>query len=327
MGLIHSLVSPFFSKVFISINVDALSCAIKVVRVKKGRTIESFVREFKTGENKIPMDAVKIVRKYRRKYPFTYISVLLKSLAQGVVIQKNGKDFFLANVRPQECEIITVGTCRVFAKKALLRDYLRKYDIVNGVDFVFSPFLLIAANSLSYPTLGNNLYVLLQRSNIALMVINRQQILFSGFFLAQSEISALNREEQQRPTLHLRNFEDFSLDDDFDNFEKMESETSMENLQTDMFIPNLEEKKINYDDMPRAIVISKVLLDGIKEYYQNPFYNGEFIDRIIFLDACKLSDEAYDFITKEVMIESVKRDFDLPTLLVNFAIRELGREE
>ena len=123
--------------------------------------------------------------------------------------------------------------------------------------------------------------------------------------------------------VELKNFDDFSLDEDFDEFAKIELNPSLENLQTDMFIPNLDETKIVYDDMPKAKIISKIILDAIKEYYQNPLYRGEFIDKVIFLDACKLSDHAFEFIAKEMMLETIKRDFNLPDMLIKFAQKEL----
>ena len=96
MGLFTSFLSPLFSKVFIAINVDASTCSIKLIRVKNTNILESFTKEFKTSENNIPMDAIKIVRKYRKEYPFTYVSVMIKSLAQGVVLQNDKKIYCLA---------------------------------------------------------------------------------------------------------------------------------------------------------------------------------------------------------------------------------------
>lgn len=325
MGIFTSFLSPLFSKVFIAINIDAASCFIKVVRIKNKRQVESFVKEFKTHENNIPMEAVKIVRKYRRAYPFTYVSAMLKCLAQGVVLQNNHKrDFFVGNIKPNECEIVSTESIRTFAKRSMIKDAVRGFEKIGGVDFLFSPFLMIDDNVQNYPTLGNNIYVLLQRSNVALMVAHRGKAEFSGFFIAEGEVAILNSKEEQRPTLELKNFEDFSLDDDFDDFAKIELDPSLEHLQTDMFIPNLEETKIIYDDMPKAKIISKIIVDAIKEYYQNPIYSGDFIDKIIFLDACKMSDHAFEYITKEILIETVKRDFDLPDTLIHLAKKELG---
>ena len=322
MGLFTSFLSPLFSKVFIAINVDASTCSIKLIRVKNTNILESFTKEFKTSENNIPMDAIKIVRKYRKEYPFTYVSVMIKSLAQGVVLQNDKKDILLGSIKLGECSVATSEHLNVFVKRSTLKEFLRRYNNIGGVDFVFSPFLIIDDNAQNFPTLGNNVYVLLQRSNIALMVIHKGKTEFSRFFIAQGEVAILNREEHKES--ELKNFDDFSLDEDFDDFSKIELNASLEHLQTDMFIPNLDTTKIVYDDMPKAKIISKIIVDAIKEYYQNPVYNGEFIDKVIFLDACKLSDQAFEYIAKEVMIETVKRDVDLPDILIRFARKELG---
>lgn len=154
------------------------------------------------------------------------------------------------------------------------------------------------------------------------MVVYRGVATFSGFFIAEGEVPMLNKEEQ-RSDIELKNFDELSLDDDFDEFAKIALDPSIEHLQTDMFIPNLDETKIVYDDMPKAKIISKILVDAIKEYYQNPLYKGEFIDKVILLDACKISDQAYEFIAKELMLETVKRDVNLPDVLIRFAQREL----
>lgn len=322
MGFFTSMMSPLFSKVFIAINIDAITCTIKVIRIKHDKQVESLTKEFKTTENQIPMEAVKLIRRYKREYPFTYVSAMIKTLSQGVVLQKDSKDFFSGNLKASECQISSSETIRVFAKRSMIKDYLRRFNVISGVDFVFSPFLIIDQNAHDLPTLGNNVYVLLQRSNIALMVVYRGVATFSGFFIAEGEVPMLNKEEQ-RSDIELKNFDELSLDDDFDEFAKIALDPSIEHLQTDMFIPNLDETKIVYDDMPKAKIISKILVDAIKEYYQNPLYKGEFIDKVILLDACKISDQAYEFIAKELMLETVKRDVNLPDVLIQFAQREL----
>lgn len=322
MGFFTSMMSPLFSKVFIAINIDAITCTIKVIRIKHDKQVESLTKEFKTTENQIPMEAVKLIRRYKHNYPFTYVSAMIKTLSQGVVLQKDSKDFFSGNLKASECQISSSETIRVFAKRSMIKDYLRRFNVISGVDFVFSPFLIIDRNAHDLPTLGNNVYVLLQRSNIALMVVYRGVATFSGFFIAEGEVPMLNKEEQ-RSDIELKNFDELSLDDDFDEFAKIALDPSIEHLQTDMFIPNLDETKIVYDDMPKAKIISKILVDAIKEYYQNPLYKGEFIDKVILLDACKISDQAYEFIAKELMLETVKRDVNLPDVLIQFAQREL----
>lgn len=322
MGFFTSMMSPLFSKVFIAINIDAITCTIKVIRIKHDKQVESLTKEFKTTENQIPMEAVKLIRRYKHNYPFTYVSAMIKTLSQGVVLQKDSKDFFSGNLKASECQISSSETIRVFAKRSMIKDYLRRFNVISGVDFVFSPFLIIDRNAHDLPTLGNNVYVLLQRSNIALMVVYRGVATFSGFFIAEGEVPMLNKEEQ-RSDIELKNFDELSLDDDFDEFAKIALDPSIERLQTDMFIPNLDETKIVYDDMPKAKIISKILVDAIKEYYQNPLYKGEFIDKVILLDACKISDQAYEFIAKELMLETVKRDVNLPDVLIQFAQREL----
>ncbi|MBR2494314.1 hypothetical protein [Helicobacter sp.] len=322
MGFFTSMVSPFFSQVFIAINIDAITCTIKIIRIKRDKQVESLTKEFKTTENQIPMEAVKLIRRYKHSYPFTYVSAVIKTLSQGVVLRKDSRDFFAGNLRASECEISSSDTIRVFAKRSMIKEYLRRYDVIGGVDFLFSPFLFIDKNAHDIPTLGNNVYAFLQRSNIALTVVHKGVATFSGFFIAEGEVPMLNKEEQ-RPDIELKNFDELSLDDDFDEFAKIALDPSLEHLQTDMFIPNLDETKIVYDDMPKARVISKILADAIKEYYQNPLYQGEFIDKVILLDACKLSDQAHEFIAKELMLEMVKRDIDLPDVLIEFAQREL----
>lgn len=325
MGIFSAIVSPFFSKVFISINIDASSCFIKVSRLKNKTKTESFFKEFKTINGKIPMDAIKIIRLYHKKYPFTYIAAMLKTLAQGVVFDKNDKRI-LKDIKSSQYQVIEQNGVEFFAQKAMIKDYLKKYDGIGKIDFLFSPFLLIAHHIQQNPTEGKNLYVLLQRGNIALMIMQNQEISFSGFFLTDSEVEIVSNKDDGM-NFELRQFDDFSMNEEFENFSKINFDFSLEHLQTDMFVPNLEEdEKITYNDMSKAPTIVKVILDSLKEYYQNPICKGSFIEKIIFLDACEIADDAFEFISKEVMIESVKRDFNLSQVLIDFARAEIGEK-
>lgn len=324
MGLFTSLVSLFFSKVIIAIDVDASSCFLKIVRRKYGTIKEDVTKEFKVTDNKIPMDAIKLIYQYRKKYPFSYVVIMLKILAQGILLHRHNRKVIMGDLKLNECEIVTKDNLLFFAKKAMLKDFLRRYNNINGVDFLFSPFLLIHDHIKHFPTPGRNLYVLLQRSNITLMIAQGGKISFSSFFLVSSDVQNTSDDEYQTNS-YFTNYDEI---DDLSDFDSL-SNLSLDHLKLDMFIPNFEKedhKIIYYNDIPMAKTIAKTITDSLMEYYQNPLYGGTFIDKIIFLDACKINDDAFSLIARETMIESVKRDFDLLGALIQFARTEIGEK-
>ncbi len=329
MGFFTSLLSPFFSKVFISIDIDASLCHLRVVRVKDGVIKEKISKEFKAKDGNIPMDAIKLIYNYRKKHPFTYVSAMLKTLSQGVLDKKHNKysrEISMGKLKLSECENISKDGLLFYAKRSTIKDFLPNYDSIGGIDFLFSPFLFMCHNIRRNPSPGRNLYVLLQKNNIALMIVKDNAILFSNIFLVSSGIEVVSK-DQNKHTLNATNYSELENISDFDTLSKLDFKPSLDHLQTDLFIPNVneEENKNAQSDMLKAKTIAKIISDSLKEYYQNPAYkDSNFVDRIIFLDACKIDNDEFSFIAKELLIESVKRDFDLLGMLIDFARTEIG---
>lgn len=322
MGLFATLVKPFFSKVFVVINIDSNFCNITIKRIKGSRTISTHRKEYKLIDSAIPFEAVKLVRGYKKKYPFTYLVSMLKTFSQGMVIHKLDREVIMGELKMSAAKIVRHDGLSFFASKNSVTEYERSLSVFGELDFIFSPFWLICDHIKKYPTPGRNLYVLLQRSTISLVVADGLDISFANVFLADSEVYIKDDDNNRLESFGIKSFEEMVKENEFSDFD--ENQASVESLKTDLFIPNLDSDANKHtNDVALAVNIAKIILDSMGEYYKNPVYASDFIDRVVFLDACEFSDDAYEELTKRIMLESVRRDFNLDSVLVETARMEI----
>lgn len=298
------LVRSLFSNVFIAINIDDSSCHIRILRTKKDRVIEEIERDFDIVDGLLPVVAVRFIERYKKHYPFCYVGVIAKTYNQNVFQVRKIKEINKLGVDIKEYKALKLGDWGVCIKKNEIDEIQNFFKKVRGVDYIFSPFALMYQGISAKLDSVLRLYVLQEKSNIALFIANSSNVYFGGYFMVESDMDKEKNSTSFSPIVMkkeevdpLDEFEDL----DFDFIQDMDTE-----IRFDAREENFQEVSQAVNELTKAAVIAGIIQNALAEFYSNDYYEERFVEEIVFLDNVNMMEEALKHI-EQVMLLPVSR--------------------
>lgn len=328
--MFKGLLQFFYSKVLIGLNLDHDCCQVHIIRIKNGSTKQNIKTDIKTIDNIFPAEAIKLIKYYKKKFPFTYVGIFSKTYNQGAIPTIEAKEFIKYGVNLQGYSAKSFdGTWSAYIKNQDCLDQVAQYQDLGDLDLVFSPFVSIYLQSKK--EMGKtSLFVLQEKQNISVVISDGNQVFFGGFFEIQNDAMEMNSSlsDQSNPTLSSSNtFEDIlsSLSDNIDDFDDfdidvLEEENSEEYRKQEQ--TRIEELK----DFMRATTTVGVLENVISSYYANPNFQSSFIEQIIILDTYGITPDAIRHVKDSLMIETFVRPFSISEAITTLMLEEIKRK-
>ncbi len=302
-GLKKAFKERFCSQVYISFNVDHNLLSAQILRVKNHRIKEKFFKTFETKmETKsaeVPIQALKIARRYSQKYPYTYFSAMSK--AKEVLCEKQAFEE-LKKENYSACAI-NQKYCVYVESEDFLQDFKRFK--VQDVDFLFSPFSLIydfVRDSLEEKPL---LYLLLERSRFYFLIADKKEIfLAKSVFLEEQEFIEGKEKDSMEMSDESMNIFLSEIQEDIDSLEEaMGLDSSKDNKEKNENAYSLIE------GMTNVPLIANALQEGLRSVYHSK--DIDFVEKIILLDSCQIHQKALMHLQETLMMEVSRLDFSL----------------
>lgn len=338
--MLKILLRPFFSTVLIGINLDAKVCALKIVILKNGHVKSTLAKEFRVVNNELPIEAAKLIKSYKRKYPFTYLSAMSKTYNQGLAHCANkASDLVGFGIDSQTSKIVEMPDGWLFYIQNLAIDENRvKFIHALGLDFLFSPFVLIYDFVKDQLTKDIKLYVLQERSAITLFVASRAGVYFGGFFMMGNEIEG--NDGGDNSVLEVKSLQEMGdLESLIGSVDELNEIGELEDLDEELirreFAPQEFDVAGDQDnssclgglrDLVRSSNIVEILKNSINEFYTNPIYSAQFIDSVVLLDTYGMTEQAVEHIRNSLMLDVKLKRVEIPDMLIALAKSELNKE-
>lgn len=327
----------FFSSVFIGVNIDGKTCSVKVIQIKDEKTLQSINKEFKTINNEIPIEAMKFIRRYQKKYAFCYVSAMSKSYNQGVIKAIDKKeDYSKYGINPKECKIIDFKNWKVYIKNNEIKENIARFAKISGIDYLFSPFVVIFAKIKNELDGKMRLYILQERSSVSLLVADNAGIYFGGYFMIEGEMEDVKMSDPKTEDFFdiLSPQENKSVEEDFDDeiedLEELDSDVFIDALNKKLLIDNSQEENLTkgkVDDIYKISIVAGIIKNSLMEFYSNDLYDSRFIDEFILLDTYGVSEAAMNYLKDNLMIQIQKRSFSIVNELAELSKIEFGGVE
>ena len=344
MGVLAMLFRPLFATVLIGLNYNSNSCVIRVVKKRGNSIVEDISKEFKILNGELSADVVKYIKKIKTRYAFSYVAILSKTSEQMLVpgIKKNQFSHF--GVNEKESKVIKISGAFVTMLKDDIIRYQRTFRNAKGLDFLFSPFILLFFKSKSF--IGDNpkLFVLQETETLATFIATRKAILYGSFLSMNTGESVTNVTTSLPPSLsdasdvlvattstsqgiddlntelggideELADFDNFN----FDNIGGDSGETISGNSAESEESGAME----SLQDLGRSTSIINLLQATLKDFYHNSLYEGDFVEEIVLFDCYGISSQAVDNIRSNLMIDLSIVATDLAQEITNLIQIEL----
>jgi len=345
--MLDKIGSFLYHKVFVNIYIKDDSINIYVEKNSSKTLVLSDEKNFKT--NTVDENIINYINSFTKDTPYFYISILDPSTTQGAA---------------PTCEHIEIDK---FYDKALSKYgcyknkwsyYTSKYDLdeVNsnfreiGLDFIFSPFIILANFFQDKIDSNLSIFLLIQESSIALSIFDNSNLLFAQYLNLKNEFESesfsidddnddeITLDEVQEESIDLDSVDvDDSLDD-LDVFGDIEDLDSIEEIDEFTDVDDeLEEEDIalkNHSNKNHSLSESEELFDedyqmfsavqgSIKTFYEDEKYNSEFIESIYIADSIGVSGDLKSYLEEEIFLNVYIRQIDLGSEISKLAQVEL----
>lgn len=340
--MFNKLFESLYNKVFVNIVVCSSKSTVYIEVCTKNRILQNVEEVFDTTSLSNAMK--EFIEVYTAESPYSYISFLDTSIEQGAIptCEKNKIPYYAdTSASISKCY---ENKWTYFSAQEEIYSIERKYQKI-GVDFIFSPFVILA-NFFKDKTSGAlAMYVLIQDGYVSLSIFNNSQLLFAEHLdlhnSVENEDMLIDDIDEDLDLLNegidldgvdaieeIDSFEDFGDIEDLDGIEEteafLESTDVEEKLNEELSeeeLPIHEADGFN-EDYQRFLLIQS----SINEYYQNSKYESEFVQNVYVADGIGVSQDLKRYLEEEMFLDVYVRQIDLASSISDLTKMELGYE-
>lgn len=326
-----------YNQIYVNIVAGNQKTAIYIEEVSFNGSTQNYEEIFETSEKqKINSFVAKIIK----KSPINYISLLDNSVSQGATPTCSSSNM------SQFCDM---GVVNHICYTKQWGYYTSKLDILElrnnykklGLDFIFSPFLVLVNFFKDKIDSDISMYILVGEDSITLSVFKDAKLLFAeqidmqNHSEFQDELGIVGDEEQEEELeleldaddgINLEHvdveddmdeLDDFDDIEDLDTFDEMDEFAEEETLEVvDTIAPDFSDEESGFgEDYHRFSLIKS----AINKFYQDDRYSSDFLLQVYIADAVGVSPELKKFLQEEMCLDVFIRKIDLGVELCELA--------
>lgn len=320
----------FYSRVFIGLNIDSGICQLRIVRIKNNTIRQNIKTDIKTIDDSVPIEALKLITFYKKKYPYTYVGMISKTYNQGAIPTTDPKDFIKLGVNLQgyKMKFFDNSWC-AYIKEEDCQKLVEPSSELERLDLLFSPFLPMY-NQAKKEGSKTSLYILQEKKSICVIISDGKKVYYGGYFEIEGELTEANLTPQESSPMvaNSSKFEDIldSLSDNLEDLEALDIDLLEEEHSSEEFEQHEKDKIEELRDFMRATTIVGILENVIQEHYNNAYYESNFIEQIVILDNYGITPDSIKHIKDSLMIETYVKPFSIPEAITLLMMEEFKRK-
>jgi hypothetical protein len=327
-----------YLKVFVNILVKRTGCTVYIELLSKKNVIRSVEENFDTKFINEKMLA--FISSYTNESPYYYISILDTSSSQGAIptCSKN-KIGQYHDVTSSEYRCYK-EKWSYFTSQSDLYALEKQYKQI-GLDFVFSPFVLMASFFQDKIESHMAMFILIEENYLSLAVFDNSELLFAKHLDMRShrdEESVLVYEEDTNDLDEgidlddinaindMEALDDFGNIEDLDTFEEIDEFSESKDLEEEFYqeettVSSKASISDNFnEDYQRFLLIQ----NSVKRFYSDNKYNSKFIESVYIADGCGISVDLKRYLEEEMFLSVYVRKIDLSMQVCEMAKAELN---
>lgn len=340
--MLGKVFESLYFKVFVNIVIKRAGCTVYIELVSKKNVIKSLEENFDTKTINEKMFA--FISSHINESPYYYISLLDASSSQGAIptCSKNimGQYYDLTSSE----YICFKEKWTYFTSKSDLFTMEKQYKQI-GLDFIFSPFVLLANFFKDKIDSHLAMFILVEENYLSLAIFDNSQLLFAKHLDVRDKKSeeAVLVYDEDSSDLNFDLDEGIDLDDisaiddmdSLDDFGNIEDLDTLEEIDEFSESKDLEEELYQAADVPVAIETESrgfnedyerflLIQNSVKRFYNDDKYNGIFIESVYIADGHGVSHDLKGYLEEEMFLSVYVRKIHLPIQVCEMAKAELN---
>ncbi|WP_321777589.1 hypothetical protein [Sulfurimonas sp.] len=338
--MLSKLFELLYHKVFVNIVVGRAQTSVYIQECANKGSIVSESQTFDTTTINSKMH--EFIDSFTSESPFFYISILDTSEDQGALPTCVSRDMSKFCDLESSKYMCYKNSWAYYTSKPDLNELEKNYQEV-GVDFIFSPFVLLANFFKDKINSSLAIFLLVENNYLSVAVFNNSELLYAQHINMEhtdeheqlvmeedrneAEIdleldTAINLEEIDALD-DVEGVDDFGDIEDLDSFDDIdefaEEEEQEEEIQEEV-ITSIEEDAAGFnEDYQRYSLIQS----AINRFYKDERYKSEFVQDIYIADGVGVSGDLKRYLEEEMFLNVFVRHLDLCSEISELAKAEL----
>jgi hypothetical protein len=334
--VLSKLFEALYHKIFISIVVERSRSIVYIEECNSKKLLHSEFETFNTTELNSKMH--EYINSFITESPFHYISILDTSDLQGAIPSCSSKDISLFCDEASIKHVCHKNKWAYYTSKSNLD--IIKYNYAKiGVDFVFSPFIILS--NFFKDKIDSNLaiYILLENNYITISVFEDSKLLYGEHIDMQhgndNEEMMIDDNGDDDVVLDLETsielddidamsdiegLDDFGSIEDLDSIDEIDefadSEDEEESLDDDSSIDDVSGFNEDYQRF-------SLIQSSINKFYKDRRYESKFVESVYIADAIGVSGDLKKYLEEEMFLSVFVRHLDLGAEVCEIAKAEL----
>lgn len=340
--MLEKLFKLLYPTVYINIVLKRSKTVVYIEVVSKEKVINSVEELFDTTSLNDKM--MNFINLYTTQSPYSYVSFLDSSSLQGAIptCSKNQLSYY-ADVSYSEYKCVQKQwTC--YTSKDDLYESEKRYSEL-GVDFIFSPFILLSnffKDKIDNPIA---LYILVEENYLSVAVFKHSELIYAEHLdlesstddeelLIADESEELNLEDEGIDLEDVDAIDDLDLFEDLGEIEDLDSLDDIDEFSEtkdveEEFHQELEEEQETKaqeggfnEDYQRFTLIQT----SVSHFYKDERFENEFVENVYIADGIGISSDLKRYLEEEMFLSVYIRHVELPALVCDIAKLELKSE-
>ncbi|WP_226962155.1 hypothetical protein [Sulfurimonas marina] len=333
-----------YLKVFINIIVERSSTTIHVEVHSKTNEVSHYEHVFQS--TKLTEEIYEYITSHISESPYYYISFLDTSHEQGALpsCDKNKLSQY-QDLSTTEYRCIN-KSWTTYTSKTDLYELEKKYEDI-GIDFIFSPFVVLTKFFKDKIDKNLAMFVLIEDSSLSLAVFENSELLFAEHLDMEVDLESENMalddlEDEKDFELELDDegivLDDMDVDDELEDFSDIEDLDSLEDIDEFSEGKDLEEElyenevRENTTETPESddshfnedYQRFSLIQNAFNHFYKDTRYESKFIENIYIADNTHVSNDLKRYLEEEMFLNTYIRTVDLGAEICELAKEELG---
>jgi hypothetical protein len=331
-----------YLKVFVNIIINRESTDLFIEVRSKKKSIESIEHTFKGIF--LSDEMVSFIKQYTKETPYYYISVLDSSLIQGALPTCKKSEFaFYTDLSNCEYKCYE-NRWTYYTSKSELYALEKSYKEI-GIDFVFSPFVILSQFFQDKIEGKIALYALVQDAYVSIAVFENSQLLYAEHLDIISQTTTdeilinddfeddeldLDDEGIDLETIDIDDngspLDDFGDIEDLDSLDEIEDFDGAKDVEEEFLENEIEEHEDgdHSDSFNEDYQRFSAIQASISHFYKDERYESQFLENIYIADGVGVSRDLKKYLEEEMFLNVYVRHAELGVEICEMAKKELG---
>ena len=341
--MFNKFYESFYLKVLVNIVIGNEKATVYIEMLNKKGVVNSYEEIFNTRY--LSNEMYEYISQYTKESPYYYISILDNSSSQGAIPTCSKQNIpIYHDISASEHKCFNEKWTYYTAKSDVYE--IEKVYAKIGVDFIFSPFLVLANFFQDKIDAKLAMYILIEDTHLSLSVFENSELLYAQHLSMEMEI------ESEELIIEDHDIEDveIDLDDNSIDLDDIDAIDDIEELDDFGDIADLEEID-EIEEFSEAKDIEEQLLESgdeaefpiqdsdgfnedyqrfsliqssIKTFYKNDKYKSEFIESVYIADSVGISGDLKKYLEEEMFLNVYVRHVSIAVEVCEITKMELS---